>query len=64
MAQRARRLGSSASTSWRCAAGDLNGDGYTDLAVGRPSTTESGHILKGGDVNLDGYDGILTNLPG
>ncbi|MFD4114128.1 FG-GAP-like repeat-containing protein [Streptomyces niveus] len=90
------------------AAGDLNGDGYTDLAVGQPSTTESGHTLKGGavtavfgsatgltstgrktfgqdtagvpdtgetgddmgasvsvgDVNLDGYDDILTGLPG
>lgn len=32
------------------AAGDLNGDGYTDLAVGQPSTTESGHTLKGGAV--------------
>ncbi|WP_405603259.1 N-acetylmuramoyl-L-alanine amidase [Streptomyces sp. NBC_01410] len=90
------------------AAGDLNGDGYTDLAVGQPITTESGHALTGGavtavfgsstgltstgrktfgqnttgvpdtgesgddmgasvsvgDVNLDGYDDILTGLPG
>lgn len=90
------------------AAGDLNGDGYTDLAVGQPVTTESGHALTGGavtavfgsstgltstgrktfgqnttgvpdtgesgddmgasvsvgDVNLDGYDDILTGLPG
>ncbi|MFF3325604.1 FG-GAP-like repeat-containing protein [Streptomyces sp. NPDC002889] len=90
------------------ASGDLNGDGYADLAVGQPSSTESGHTLKGGavtavfgsstgltstgrktvgqdttgvpgtgetgddmgasvsvgDANLDGYDDILTGLPG
>ncbi|WP_307712786.1 FG-GAP-like repeat-containing protein [Streptomyces sp. V4I23] len=90
------------------ASGDINGDGYADLAVGQPSTTESGHTLKGGavtvvfgsstgltstgrkslgqdttgvpetgetgddmgasvsvgDANLDGYDDILTGLPG
>ncbi|WP_413752897.1 FG-GAP-like repeat-containing protein [Streptomyces sp. R-74717] len=32
------------------AAGDINGDGATDLAVGQPSATESGHTAKGGAV--------------
>ncbi|MGW4229840.1 FG-GAP-like repeat-containing protein [Streptomyces sp. NPDC004980] len=32
------------------AAGDLNGDGATDLAVGQPSATESGHTSVGGAV--------------
>ncbi|MFI6691374.1 FG-GAP-like repeat-containing protein [Streptomyces sp. NPDC050433] len=90
------------------AAGDINGDGATDVVVGQPSGTESGHTAKGGavttvfgsatgltstgrktvhqdttgvpgagetgddmgasvsvgDVNLDGYDDILTGAPG
>ncbi|MET9918091.1 FG-GAP-like repeat-containing protein [Streptomyces sp. NPDC006435] len=32
------------------AAGDVNGDGATDLVVGQPSATESGHTAKGGAV--------------
>ena len=32
------------------AAGDINGDGATDLAVGQPSGTESGHSAVGGAV--------------
>ncbi|MFE2845874.1 FG-GAP-like repeat-containing protein [Streptomyces scopuliridis] len=34
------------------ASGDLNGDGISDLVVGRPSSTESGTTAKGGAVTM------------
>jgi FG-GAP repeat len=52
---------SSSGLGYSYASGDLNGDGYADLAIGAPNETQGGHLYVGAVVVLFGSASGLTS---